>query len=315
MKTPLLFATAVLAFSTLPAMSAESSDNENAQKIKALEAEIDALRAQLRAEGRIRGEDRNRDGDRGREHDGPGSRGMHEEQRRVMHFDLGDMSEGEIEGEVHIEIMGDMEGVPHFVREMVMEQMGRGEEGMHDVHIDIDMDEEDMREMFMHMDEDEMHEVFMFMDDDGRHDFFMEMDEEEMRRGGNRFRGPGGPPMGQRDWDPRNMEPPHMDRGEEDPFFREGSEFVGKMEMTSMIADQLGDPMKVAIFGVWEARQHLEPGERLEILFPIMQDDAIALPVRNAAAMVVRESLVELGDFDQARAVLGMQIRINGSMN
>jgi len=282
MKTPLLFATAVLAFSALPAMSAESSDNENAQKIKALEAEIDALRAQLRAEGRIRGEDRNRDGDRGREHDGPGPRGMHEEQRRVMHFDLGDMSEGEMEGEVHIEIMGDMgdmEGVPHFVRKMVMEQMAGQEEGMHDVHIDIDMDEEDMR------------------------------------RGGNRFRGPGGPPMGQRDWDPRHMEPPHMDRGGEDPFFREGSEFVGKLEMSGMIADALSDPIKVALFGVWEARQHLEPEGRLEILFPIIGDDAIALSVRNAAAMVVRESLVELGDFDQARAVLGMQIRINGSMN
>ena len=309
MKTPILLATAVLAFATLPAMSAETHDNENAEKIKALEAEIEALRAQLRAEGRIRGEDRNRERDRAqdrrpgsdqdRRHDGPGSRDMHEEQHRhdeqhrhqeqhrVMRFDLGDMTEGEMEGEIHIEIsgdMGDMEGVPHFVREMVMEQMGRGEEGMLD--------------RFMHMDEDEMHERFMHMD------------EDEMRRRGNVFRGPGGPPM-----DPRHMEPPHMDRGEEDPFFHEGGEFVGKMEMSGMIADALSDPINVALFGVWEARQHLEPGERLEILFPIMQDDAMALPVRNAAAMVVRESFVEIGDFEQARAVLGMQIRINGSMN
>lgn len=216
-----------------------------------------------------------------------------------MRFDLGDMTQGEMEGEIHIEIsgdIGDMEAVPHFVREMVMERMGRGEEGMLD--------------RFMHMDEDEMHERFMHMDEDEMHEGFMHMDEDEMRRRGNVFRGPGGPPM-----DPRHMEPPHMDRGEEDPFFQEGGEFVGKLEMSGMIADALSDPMKVALFGVWEARQHLEPEGRLEVLFPIMGDDSIALPVRNAAAMVVRESLVELGDFEQARAVLGMQIRINGSMN
>ena len=303
MKTPMLFATAILAFSTLPAMSAETQDSENAQKIKALEAEIEALRAQLRAEGRIRGEDRNRQEDRARDrrpdhggdrgHDGPGPRGMNDEQRRVMRFDLGDMSEGEMEGEIHIEIMGDMgdmEGVPHFVREMVMERMGHGEGEMH--------------ERFMHMDEDEMHEMFMSRDD-GRHEFLIDMDPRHMDPRH----------MDPRHMDPRHMEPPHMDRGEEDPFFQEGGEFVGKLEMSGMIADALSDPIKVALFGVWEARQHLEPEGRLEILFPLIGDDAIALPVRNAAAMVVRESLVELGDFDQARAVLGMQIRINGSMN
>ena len=296
MKTPILLATAVLTFATLPAMSAETHDNENAEKIKALEAEIEALRAQLRAEGRIRGEDRNREHDRAqdrrpgpdhdRRQDGPRPRDMqgdqhrqdelhrHDEQHRVMRFDLGDMSEGEMEGEIHIEIsgdMGDMENVPHFVREMVMERMGRGEEGMLD--------------RFMHMDEHERH-----VDDHERHEFIIEMD-------------------------PRHMEPHHMDRGEEDPFFREGGEFVGKMEMSGMIADALSDPINVALFGVWEARQHLEPPQRLEILLPILQDDAIALPVRNAAAMVARESFVEIGDFEQARAVLALQIRINGSMN
>ena len=159
-----------------------------------------------------------------------------------------------------------------------------------------------MLDRFMHMDEHERHvddherrERFMIRDDDGRHEFIIEMDPRHM--------------------DPRHMEPHNMDRGEEDPFFQEGGEFVGKMEMSGMIADALSDPINVALFGIWEARQHLEPGERLEILFPIMQDDAMALPVRNAAAMVVRESFVEIGDFEQARAVLGMQIRINGSMN
>ena len=310
MKTPILLATAVLSLATLPALSAETHDNESAEKIKALEAEIEALRAQLRAEGRIRGEDMDRGRDRvqgrrpgpdqDRRPDGPPPRDMHddqhrhgderhhEEEHRVMHFDLGEMTGGEMEGEIHIEIMGDMDDVPHAVREMVMEQMRRGGHGM--------------PEMFMHMDEHDRH-----MDDHERHEMFMRMDEEEMRRRGDHF---GHSEMGR-----PHMEPHHMDHGEEDPFFQEGGEFVGKMQMSGMIADALSDPINVALFGVWEARQHLEPPQRLEILLPILQDDAIALPVRNAAAMVARESFVELGDFEQARAVLALQIRINGSMN
>ena len=78
-----------------------------------------------------------------------------------MHFDLGDMTEGEMEGEIHIEIMGDMDDVPHAVREMVMQQMHRRGQGM--------------PEMFMHMDEHDMH-----MDDHMRHEMFMHMEEEEM---------------------------------------------------------------------------------------------------------------------------------------
>jgi hypothetical protein len=98
----------------------------------------------------------------------------------------------------------------------------------------------------------------------------------------------------------------------DDPFFHEGGEFVGKLQLSDEIATRLSDSKSVAILCIWEARQHLEPQERLDVLFPIMIDEDIEVNVRNAAAMVVRESYVELGDRVKALETLQMQIRLNG---
>ena len=98
----------------------------------------------------------------------------------------------------------------------------------------------------------------------------------------------------------------------EDPFFREGHEFVEKLHLSNDIADGLSDGHAVAILCIWEARQHLQPEERIEVLFPIMIADEMSMSVRNAAAMVVRESYVQLGDREKALETLQMQIRLNG---
>ena len=64
MKTSLVITTTLLACLSMPALAADTdkkTDTDNAN-IKALEAEIAALRAQLKAESQIRGEDRSREG-------------------------------------------------------------------------------------------------------------------------------------------------------------------------------------------------------------------------------------------------------------
>ena len=48
------------------------------------------------------------------------------------------------------------------------------------------------------------------------------------------------------------------------------------------------------------------------MLFPIMTNEDIDMNVRNAAAMVVREAFVELGDREKALETLQTQIRLNG---
>ena len=86
------------------------------------------------------------------------------------------------------------------------------------------------------------------------------------------------------------------------------------MELANKIGTSLSDPLDVAIFGVWEARQHLEPEERLQVLGPIMGDENIDMSVRNAAAMVVREAFYQLGDREKALETLHLQIRLNGTV-
>ena len=102
----------------------------------------------------------------------------------------------------------------------------------------------------------------------------------------------------------------HADR-HEDPYMQQGGEFVGKMFMSEEIANALSDRRAMSIFCIWEARQHLEPQERLEALFPVMINDEVDMAVRNAAAMVVRQSFFELGDREKAIEALRNQILIN----
>ena len=342
----LLLATFVLLVPVRAATdSASTSDSDNA-RIKALEAELAALRAQLRAESGIRNEDRGRDRNmaerrererraqeaarreherRMHEHHEHHGEGDHEHsEHRVMHFDLHEMTGGDIQGEVHIEIDGSMDAMPGFLPELIMRQM--------DGHFgDIPM----LGDAFREQDDEMMHEqemlealhmhVVAIMEE---HGMPMELlDEVSMA-----MEAKGIHPieavhllierLDEEGFDPAPlielMEEVHGDHDgghhDEDPFFRQGGEFVAKMELAKEIGVTLSDPLDVAIFGVWEARQHLEPEERLQVLGPIMGDENIDMSVRNAAAMVVREAFYQLGDREKALETLHLQIRLNGTV-
>ena len=418
MKTSLVITTTLLACLSMPALAADTdkkTDTDNAN-IKALEAEIAALRAQLKAESQIRGEDRSREGGHRStdsdtkhhgEHDEDGGHtsqfeyvyeldgdlrdaplgmirsqlggmpagsesmivingkevsleqfmemtgnghghddeGRHaEREHRVMHFDLGDMTGGEVDGEIHIEIAGDMDRVPGFLPELIMSQMdGHGGQpmmfqrnggpmGPGGNHPFVVFGPTDERMHDGMMDEGHLEAIHMAVMEtmdreypDGQR-MFDEVHEEMARHGGmdpfeamelliQRLEEHGQDPhplIQLRDEIMHGMHGMGGGGEHDDPFFHEGSEFVGKLELSDEIATRLSDSKSVAILCIWEARQHLEPQERLDVLFPIMADEDIDMNVRNAAAMVVREAFVELGDREKALETLQTQIRLNG---
>ncbi len=371
MKTRLATALFLAATCSLPAMAEDttSSNDANAEKIKALEAELAALRAQLQATSQVRGEDRARtrgpvhdrdiqidiQGDfetgmeqipefaremimermagrgepmsimvNGREmvvgdmphHRGPRGdhRGEHRSSHQVMQFDLSDMTDGGMEGEVHIEIMGDRdmahlaEAIPHLIMTGMMED-GRWDDE-HDMEHGDDIGEELMRRMEHHglplglveevMEQHEIH---------NEHDVIIGMDMliERIESEGHDAE----PIMALRDEFIGRLEGHHGDRHHEDPYLQQGSEFVEKMFLSEEIANVLSDQRAVSIFCIWEARQHLQPEERLQALFPIMTNGEVDMAVRNAAAMVVRQSFYELGDRPKAIETLRNQILSN----
>ncbi|HBZ96537.1 MAG TPA: hypothetical protein DEO57_01675 [Phycisphaerales bacterium] len=340
----LLLATLILAL-PLHATSDDgaTNDSENA-RIRALEAELAALRAQLRAESGMRNEDRGRDRTMAerrererraqeaerREHERrEHERRMHEHEEHddrghrehhVMHLDLREMTGGALQGEVHIELDGSMDAMPGFLPELIMRQMDGHLGGMdhHDPHHEELMHEQEMLEaLHMHvvsiMEEHGMpmallEEAHMAVEEDGVHPL------EAVHLLIDRLSEEGIDPSPLIEL----MEEVHDDHDGghhgEDPFFEQGGEFVAKMELANKIGTSLSDPLDVAIFGVWEARQHLEPEERLQVLGPIMGDENIDMSVRNAAAMVVREAFYQLGDREKALETLHLQIRLNGTV-
>lgn len=338
MKTRLCIALLLLVICSLPVLAADATApaSDSDSKIKALEAEVAALRAQLQAQHQIRGEDRNRPrGDRGpRQHDRTASGNGHERGR-------------EIQIDFTVDSEGDLDTMPEFIREMVMSQMN-GDDTSREMDITFDRNGEEMfiiangEKMFIgdrnmrHEGgrNDEHHQVMEFslgdmapgmdgdvrieiMGDAGRH-FSPEAlvtalsaiigdegwDEDEREGHGLELR------HGFRELLEDRDEGRHADR-HEDPYMQQGGEFVGKMFMSEEIANALADRRAMSIFCIWEARQHLEPQERLKALFPVMINVEVDMAVRNAAAMVVRQSLFELGDRDKAIEVLMNQILIN----
>ena len=351
----------------MPALAedAKSTNDANAEKIKALEAELAALRAQLQATSQVRGEDRARagspnlsseiqidiEGDMdqmpefaremimermagGGEHmsvmfngremiigDTSGARDL-SEHHQVMQFDLGDMTDGEMDGEIHIEIMGDgdMGHLADVIPHMVMRGMQQEGGWPDDRHMDRgdDIGEEIMRRMQHHdlpmgmleelMEEHEIH---------NEHDVIIGMDMliDRLEREGH----DPGPIVELRHGFIERIEGRgegrHGDRVE-DPYMQQGSEFVEKMFLSEEIGNVLSDNRAVSIFCIWEARQHMQPQERIEALFPIMVNDKVDMAVRNAAAMVVRQSFYEIGDRPKAIETLRNQILVNeGALN
>ncbi|MDG2292754.1 MAG: hypothetical protein P8L37_08835 [Phycisphaerales bacterium] len=381
MKTCLCIVLSLLFACTLPAFVQDSSASDSDSKIKALEAELAALRAQLQAQQEIRGGDRRRapDGrnnmqeDRRRPHNGM-DRGMDREiqidftvdsegdlenmpefirdmvmdrmggggenmsvmvngremmigdmhdgrdrgeHHQVMQFDLGDMTDGDMDGEIHIEIMGsrDMghlaESIPHMVMAGMMGD-DRWEDGRHMDRND-DISEELMRRMNHHDLPMELLEELMEQHEiHNEHDVVIGMDMliDRLESEGH----DPGPIMELRHGFIERLEgrgEGHHDVHHEDPYMQQGGEFVAKMFLSEEIANVLSDQRAVSIFCIWEARQHLEPQERLDALLPIMINDQVDMAVRNAAAMVVRQSFYELGDRARAIETLRNQILSN----
>ena len=361
LSTALLLAAAC----AMPAMAVEdakSSNDVDTAKIKALEAELSALRAQLQATSQVRGEDRDRASGsrRGNEFQidiqGDFEGGMDEmpefvrdmvmdrmgggdepmsimingremivgdthgernrsEHHQVMRFDLGDMTDGDMEGEVHIELMGDRdmghlaEVIPHLLMAGMMEDdMWDKERGM---DMGDKIGEELMRRMRQHdLPMEMITDYALVIDNEHTVVDSMDMLIDRLKREGH---------------DPspimelRHGVIEHLDRRDaelhggrvEDPYMQQGSEFVEKMFLSEEIGHALSDERAVSIFCIWEARQHMQPQERIEALFPVMINDEVDMAVRNAAAMVVRQSFYEIGDRPKAIETLRNQILVN----
>ena len=266
--------------------------------------------------------------------------GGHQE-HRVMHFSLGDMTGGEIDGEIHIEIEGDMGHVPGFLPGLVRSQRdGHGGQPMMFRSNGGPMGPGGNHPFVVFAHDDRMHDAMMDEEHlEAIHLAVMEVMEHHYRGGREMFdqvhddmaRHGGMDPfeamellirrVEQRGQDPHPLlqlrdELMHEMGGggeHEDPFFREGGEFVGKMQMSGMISEALSDQIEVAIFGIWEARQHLSPQHQVEMLEPILMNPEIELAVRNAAAMVLKEAFIKMDQPARAREVLSWQIRRNGS--
>jgi hypothetical protein len=103
------------------------------------------------------------------------------------------------------------------------------------------------------------------------------------------------------------------DEGGHDEFFDLAGEFVEKINVARKLTASLDDGESLAVFGVWMARQHLEPEARVNVLTPIMNDDTLQDSVRNAAAWVVMDALGEMHRDSDAQATLTQIILRNGA--
>ena len=98
-----------------------------------------------------------------------------------------------------------------------------------------------------------------------------------------------------------------------DEFMRQTEQFAVKLQMCKEVAARLGDGEAMAIFGVWQAREHMAPENRIALLEPIVYDEDLLRSVRNAAAWVVMEAQAEIGEAEAGAATLQQIIRANGT--
>lgn len=105
------------------------------------------------------------------------------------------------------------------------------------------------------------------------------------------------------------MHEPHRPH---DPFMAESEQFVRKIMMSAEVAKVLNNREAVAIFGIWQARAHMEPQDRLVTLMPVAMSEHMTPAVQNAAMWVVMEAQAELGDMAGSRNSLTDLIKRNG---
>lgn len=113
----------------------------------------------------------------------------------------------------------------------------------------------------------------------------------------------------------RDGEPHHgHDQWDGDGFNREAEGFAVKIDMAREVADRLRDAQAMAIFGVWQVRERMEPAERISMLAPMIGDQSLMLSVRNAAAWVVMDAQNELDNRSGGAETLRQFIMTNGAM-
>lgn len=103
------------------------------------------------------------------------------------------------------------------------------------------------------------------------------------------------------------------DEHDENGFFEQVDLFDEKLSAAGNAVNRLADKPAVAVFGVWQARELLDPQARVHLLAPMMNDKELIIAVRNAASFVVMEALGEMGDTAGATESLGDMIRRNGA--
>ena len=109
----------------------------------------------------------------------------------------------------------------------------------------------------------------------------------------------------------------HGDRDEDQRghgFIEQGDDFSAKLAMASEVGNWLNRSEAVAIFAVWQAREHLGPADRVDLLEPMIKNDTLYRSVRNAAAWVVMDAKAEIGDSAGGAATLQEIILRNGSI-
>jgi hypothetical protein len=128
-------------------------------------------------------------------------------------------------------------------------------------------------------------------------------------------------------WDIIESLPPEMRRahdewlrqlmGDDDDgreYFERTGQFDEKIAMARQVASRLADTESMAVFGVWQAREHLDPEARIAMLAPMVNNESLLRSVRNAAAFVVMEALGDIGDDAGAAETLREMILSNGAM-
>jgi hypothetical protein len=96
-------------------------------------------------------------------------------------------------------------------------------------------------------------------------------------------------------------------------FFARVQQFDEKIAVAGQVAHRLNDSEALAVFGVWQAREHMDLETRIGLLAPMVSNEGLRTSVRNAAAFVVMEALGELDDKAGAAAALREMILRNGS--
>jgi hypothetical protein len=102
--------------------------------------------------------------------------------------------------------------------------------------------------------------------------------------------------------------------GDDGDFFGQAGQFVEKVEMARHVAQRLDDAEAMAIFGVWQVREHLEPEARIALLSPMVANEQLLRSVRNAASFVMMEALGEADEEAAAIRTLQEMILRNGEM-